>query len=119
MTQYPSPQSQLKLIFMPELVEKMAENIKNEMRNVGIRQCFPVLDLARDFRWGRTNETYGNDPTLVSAFGCAHVQGMQTNDLRKGYQVNCANILGYSSPEGGINTARTQTDNRIFEREFW
>lgn len=118
MTQYPSPIG-LGASFMPELVEKMAENIKNEMRNVGIRQVLsPVLDLARDFRWGRTNETYGNDPTLVSAFGCAHVQGMQTNDLRKGVIATCKHFLGYSSPEGGINTARTQTDNRDLRENF-
>ena len=118
MTQYPSPIG-LGASFMPELVEKMAENIKNEMRNVGIRQVLsPVLDLACDFRWGRTNETYGNDPILVSAFGCAHVQGMQTNDLRKGVIATCKHFLGYSSPEGGINTARTQTDNRDLRENF-
>lgn len=118
MTPYPSPIG-LGASFMPELVEEMAGNIREELKNVGIRQALsPVLDLARDFRWGRTNETYGSDPTLVSEFGCAYVKGLQTDHIENGVAATCKHFLGYSVSEGGLNTARTVTDNKDLRENF-
>lgn len=62
----------------PELIEKMGQVIGEEGRAVGIHQCFaPMLGLARDPRWGRVEESYGEDPYLVSRMGVAYINGVQ------------------------------------------
>ena len=64
--------------FQPELAGKMTTAIRTQMRAVGAHQGLaPVLDVARDPRWGRLEETFGEDPTLVSQFGVAYVRGLQ------------------------------------------
>ena len=56
----------------PELVYRVASEIRRQALLVGARQCLaPVLDVCRDPRWGRTEETYGEDPYLVAAMGVA------------------------------------------------
>ena len=105
--------------FSPHLVEEMTDHIRKEMVNVGIRQALsPVLDLARDFRWGRTNETYGSDPTAVAAFGSAFVRGLQGEELRNGVAATCKHFLGYSQTEGGLNTAKTVVDAQDLRENF-
>jgi hypothetical protein len=55
------------------------------MRSVGLLHALaPVMDVARDARWGRVTETYGEDPHLVSAMSVAFTRGMQGKDLREG-----------------------------------
>ena len=57
--------------------------IREQMLAVGARLGLaPVLDVARDPRWGRVEETYGEDPVLAGALGTAYVRGLQTSDLR-------------------------------------
>ncbi|MBP2629360.1 MAG: beta-glucosidase, partial [Firmicutes bacterium] len=64
--------------FNPELVEEMSSVISAESRAVGIRQGLsPVIDIAREPRWGRVYETFGEDPYLVSQMGISYVKGMQ------------------------------------------
>jgi beta-glucosidase len=105
--------------FSPDLVSDMACRIRAQMLNLGIRQALsPVLDLARDFRWGRTNEDYGSDPTLVSAMACAFISALQGKDLRDGIAATAKHFLGYSMPEGGLNMARVQTDYRDIRENF-
>jgi beta-glucosidase len=105
--------------FTPELVEDMADRIREQMVNLGIRQALsPVLDLARDFRFGRTSEDYGSDPTLVSAMACAFVSGLQGQDLKEGVAATAKHFLGYSMTEGGLNGTRTQTDWRDIRENF-
>ncbi|WP_176476184.1 glycoside hydrolase family 3 N-terminal domain-containing protein [Paenibacillus sp. 7523-1] len=105
--------------FSPELVEDMADRIRKQMVNLGIRQALsPVLDLARDFRFGRTSEDYGNDPTLVSAMACAFVSGLQGQDLREGVAATAKHFIGYSMTEGGLNGTRTQTDWKDIRENF-
>ena len=67
----------------PELVEEMAGVIRRQMRAVGAHQSLaPVLDIARDPRWGRSEETFGEDPYLVARMGAAYVRGLQGETLR-------------------------------------
>jgi beta-glucosidase len=66
----------------PAATQEMADIIRRQMRAVGQLQALsPVLDVARDARWGRVSETYGEDPYLVSAIGVAYTRGLQGNDL--------------------------------------
>jgi beta-glucosidase len=90
--------------FAPELVQKMTDIIRQEMMVVGVRQGLsPVLDVARDPRWGRTEETFGEDPYLVSQMGIAYVRGLQSDDLKNGVIATGKHFLGYSQTEGGMN----------------
>src|SRR5207302_9430024 len=69
----------------PVLVKKVAEVIRTQMMAVGARHALaPVLDVARDPRWGRVEETYGEDPALSGGGGAAYVQGLQSGDLHDG-----------------------------------
>ncbi len=105
--------------FEPKLVENMADRIREQMVNLGIRQALsPVLDLIRDFRWGRIGEDYGSDPTLVSEMACAYVRGLQGKDLRCGVAATAKHFLGYSQTEGGLNGPRTVTDWRDMRENF-
>jgi len=62
----------------PALVQQVFSAAADEMASSGVEQAFtPVLDLARDPRWGRTEETYGEDPFLGSRIGVAAIQGLQ------------------------------------------
>ncbi|WP_312370602.1 beta-glucosidase family protein [Lachnoclostridium sp.] len=99
--------------FDPEMVREMGDKIRRQMVAVGARQALsPVLDIARDLRWGRINETYGNDPTLVSEMACAFISGLQGSDHTKGVAATAKHFLGYSITEGGINMAKTMLDGR-------
>ncbi|MGN9847199.1 glycoside hydrolase family 3 N-terminal domain-containing protein [Nonomuraea sp. H19] len=90
----------------PERVEAMAEIIRRQMRSVGVLQALsPVLDVARDARWGRVHETYGEDVYLVSAFSVAFVRGLQGDDLTSGVLATGKHFLGYALTEAGQNMA--------------
>jgi len=90
----------------PELIEEMASVIRTQMRAVGARQTLaPVLDIARDPRWGRTEETFGEDPYLASRMGVAYVRGVQANALRDGVVATGKHFMGYGASEGGLNWA--------------
>ncbi len=97
----------------PEGVEDMAQIIRRQMRSVGVLQALsPVLDVARDARWGRVHETYGEDPYLVSALGVAYVQGLQGNNLLEGVIATAKHFLGYALTEAGQNQAVTHLGSR-------
>jgi beta-glucosidase len=105
--------------FSPELVEDMAGRTRSQLLNLGIRHALsPVFDLARDFRFGRTNEHYSSDPTLTAAIACAFVKGLQGEDLRKGVAATGKHFIGYSFAEGGLHLARVQTDWRDLRENF-
>jgi beta-xylosidase len=71
-------------------VEELAEILRRQLRSVGLLQALaPVMDVARDARWGRVTETFGEDPYLVSAMSLAHVRGLQAK-----------HFLGYAVTEG-------------------
>jgi len=90
----------------PELIEEMTRAIRRQLRAVGIRHTLsPVLDIARDGRWGRCEETYGEDPYLAGRIGIGYVRGMQDDDLREGVAATGKHFLGYGASEGGMNWA--------------
>jgi len=83
------------------------------MRAVGLFQALaPVMDVARDARWGRVSETYGEDPYLVSAMSVAFTRGIQGEDLREGVLATAKHFLGYAVTEGGQNMAATAVGAR-------
>jgi beta-glucosidase len=84
----------------PALVEQVATVIGRQMRAVGARLTLaPVLDIARDARWGRLEETYGEDPELASRMGVGYVRGVQS----QGVVATAKHFLAYGAPEGGFN----------------
>ena len=101
----------------PAAVEEMADIIRRQMRAVGLLQALaPVMDVARDARWGRVSETYGEDPYLVSAMSVAYTRGLQGKDLSKGVLATAKHFLGYAVTEGGQNMAATAVGARALRR---
>jgi beta-glucosidase len=97
----------------PGLVENVADVIRRQMLAVGARQGLaPVLDVARDPRWGRVEETYGEDPVLTGLIGSAYVRGLQSADLRHGVLATGKHFLGHALSEGGRNHAPVQLGPR-------
>jgi beta-xylosidase len=93
--------------------EAMADIIRRQMRAVGLLQALaPVMDVARDSRWGRVSETYGEDPYLVSAMSVAYTRGLQGKDLTKGVLATAKHFVGYAVTEGGQNMAATAVGAR-------
>jgi beta-glucosidase len=92
--------------FQPELAEAMTTAIRAQLLAIGARQGLaPVLDVARDPRWGRVEETFGEDPTLVSHFGMAYVRGLQSETLAEGVMATGKHFVGHSLSQGGLNCA--------------
>lgn len=92
--------------FQPELAGEMTAAIRKQLLAIGARQGLaPVLDVARDPRWGRVEETFGEDPLLVSHFGMAYIRGLQTDDLSRGVMATGKHFIGHSLSQGGLNCA--------------
>lgn len=86
--------------FDPDLVERMAAAIGQDMRAVGVHQGLsPVLDVVRDYRWGRVEETMGEDPYLVAMIGAAYVRGLESN----GIVATLKHFAGYSASRAARN----------------
>lgn len=102
--------------FQPELAEKLMTAVRQQMLAIGARQGLaPVLDLARDPRWGRIEETFGEDPTLVSHFGMAYIKGLQGENLAEGVAATGKHFIGHSMSQGGLNCAPVHMGmNEIF-----
>ncbi len=106
----------------PGLVEDVFSATAAEVRARGAQQCLtPVLDLARDPRWGRTEETYGEDPYLVSRIGLAAVEGFQG----QGPSIDKAHVIStlkhfavHGQPEGGTNVAPGNYSERVIREYF-
>ena len=100
-TAYPVPLS-WGAAFDPDLVRRMAAAIGRDMRSVGVHQGLaPVLDVVRDARWGRVEETIGEDPYLVGTIGTAYVQGLES----AGIVATLKHFAGYSASRAGRNLA--------------
>ncbi|HEV8459261.1 MAG TPA: glycoside hydrolase family 3 N-terminal domain-containing protein, partial [Gaiellaceae bacterium] len=90
----------------PDLAEELADAIRVQMRAVGAHQGLsPVLDVCRDPRWGRTEETFGEDSYLVSRFGVAFTRGLQGTTIRSGVVATLKHFVGYGASDGGMNWA--------------
>lgn len=100
-TVYPSPLC-WGASFDPELVERMGARIGRSMRGLGVHQGLaPVLDVARDLRWGRVEETIGEDPYLVGTIGSAYIRGLESS----GVVSTLKHFVGYSASRAGRNLA--------------
>ncbi|MCC2266746.1 glycoside hydrolase family 3 C-terminal domain-containing protein [Streptomyces sp. CT1-17] len=107
-TAYPVPLS-WGATFDPVLVRRMAAAIGRDMRSVGVHQGLaPVLDVVRDARWGRVEETIGEDPYLVGTVGTAYVQGLE----EAGVVATLKHFVGYSASRAGRNLAPSSVGPR-------
>ena len=114
-TVYPSPIN-LASAFRPELMEVIGAQTAREMRETGMYWTFaPNLDVARDARWGRMGETFGEDPWLVSQMGKYAIWGLQGRDRNysDGHVLACAkHLIGGGEPFGGLNAAPMDMSER-------
>ncbi|WP_255443754.1 glycoside hydrolase family 3 protein [Tessaracoccus sp. MC1679] len=96
----------------PELIEEMAAAIGSDLAAVGIQQGLsPLLDVVRDYRWGRVEETCGEDPYLVGSLGTAYVKGLQS----AGVVATPKHFVGYSAGRAGRNHAPVSMGRRELE----
>jgi beta-glucosidase len=106
----------------PGLLHEVFAATAAEARARGVQQCLaPVLDLARDPRWGRTEETYGEDPYLVSRLGVAAITGYQGSGpgIDKAHVMATAKHFAvHGQPEGGTNVGPANYSERTI-REYW
>jgi beta-glucosidase len=99
--------------WQPELMSALADAVRVQMRAIGAHQGLsPVLDICRDPRWGRTEETFGEDPHLVACMGMAFVRGLQSDDLTAGVVATAKHFVGYGAAEGGLNWAPAHLGER-------
>lgn len=103
----------------PELNRRLAESVRIQMRAMGSHQGLaPVLDVVRDPRWGRTEETYGEDPYLVAQMGAAFVRGLQGESLSGGVIATAKHLVGYGASEGGLNWAPAHVPPRLLREVY-
>jgi beta-glucosidase len=120
-TSYPQALG-LAATFDPALVKRVFTAVGDEAGSRGIGQVFsPVLDIARDPRWGRTEETYGEDPYLASRIGVAAIEGFQGDEYlidRHHVLATAKHFAVHGQPEGGTNTAPGNFSERIIRENF-
>jgi beta-glucosidase len=103
----------------PELIQSMTSAIRKEMRAVGGHQGLsPVMDVLRDPRWGRVEETQGEDHYLVACTGVAYIKGLQGDDLKEGVIGTAKHFAAHGFPEGGRNWAPVHLGMREFREVF-
>ena len=120
-TSFPQPIG-LGATFNPELVEPLFTMTAAEARSRGAHQALtPVVDVARDPRWGRVEETYGEDPYLVSRMGIAAVRGFQGDatfrDKRR-VIATLKHFAAHGQPESGMNCAPVNVSERVLRETF-
>lgn len=103
----------------PDLVEKVASTIRRQIRAVGAHQGLaPVLDVARDPRWGRVEETYGEEPYLVASMGVSYIRGLQGDGWRSRVLATPKHFAAHGFPEGGRNCAPVHAGVRELREVF-
>ena len=113
-TIFPAPIN-LSATWNPEIVKQTAAAIAAEARANGVDMILaPVLDVARDPRWGRIEEDFGEDPYLTGQLGLAYVKGAQGGSLSTDHTVVAEpkHFAGYGSPESGTNTSPVHIGER-------
>src|SRR5665213_1864502 len=120
-TSFPQPIG-LGATFNPDLVEKLFTMTAEEARVRGAHQALtPVVDVARDPRWGRVEETYGEDPFLNTQLGIAAVRGFQgdaTFKDKKHVIATLKHFAAHGQPEGGQNCAPVNVSERVLRETF-
>ncbi|HVJ08028.1 MAG TPA: glycoside hydrolase family 3 N-terminal domain-containing protein [Acidisarcina sp.] len=113
-TVFPAPIN-LAATWNPALARETAAAIASEARATGVGMLFaPVLDLAREPRWGRVEEDFGEDPYLTGQMGLAYVQGYQGDSLASDHTLIAEpkHFAGHGSPESGTNTSPVHIGER-------
>jgi beta-glucosidase len=107
----------------PELVQRVFTAVADEAASAGINQVFaPVLNLGRDPRWGRTGETYGEDPYLCSRIGVAAIVGLQGENFmidRHHVLATAKHYAAHGEPQGGRNRAPENYAERVLREAFF
>jgi beta-glucosidase len=120
-TIFPSPIS-FASAFEPELARRIAACTAREMRATGFHWSFsPNVDVVRDPRWGRTGETFGEDPLLVAELGVAMVEGYQGEDFSGEHEVlACAkHLVAGGIPNNGLNGAPSELSERTLHELYY
>jgi len=105
--------------WMPELSQRIAGIIGQQARAAGSHLMYsPVFDIGCDPRWGRIEETWGEDPYLVSRMGVAFVKGLRGENLKSGVMATLKHFAGYSISEGGRNCAPVHIGERELRDSF-
>ena len=113
-TVFPAPIN-LAATWNPNLARSTGAAIAAEMRAAGVDMALaPVLDLAREPRWGRVEEDFGEDPYLTGQLGLEYVQGVQGDSLDSDHSVIAEpkHFVGHGSPESGLNTSPVHIGER-------
>ena len=120
-TSYPQPIG-LAATFNPELLEEIYTAIAQDTRVRGAHQALtPVLDVARDPRWGRVEETFGEDPYLISRLGIAVIKGFQGDGRfkdKKRVIATLKHFAAHGQPESGTNCAPVNVSERLLRDTF-
>lgn len=117
-TSFPSPLN-YSSTWDPDLMREVGSVIRRQMRAAGTHQGLaPVCDVARDARWGRIEETMGEDPYLVGCMVTNYVKGLQGPDIKEGIIATLKHFAGYSFSEGGRNFAPAHLGKRELEDVF-
>jgi beta-glucosidase len=120
-TSYPQPIG-LASSFDPSLVESIYTAIAEDTRSRGAQQALtPVVDIAREPRWGRVEETFGEDPYLVAQMGVAAVKGFQGDGRftdKKRVIATLKHFAAHGQPEGGTNCAPVHAGERELRDTF-
>lgn len=95
--------------FNEDILYEIGKEVGRAARARGIYQIFaPDLDVAREPRWGRVQETYGEDPYLIGKLAAAYVRGIQS----QGVAATLKHYVGYSTPENGLNLSSVHIGER-------
>jgi beta-glucosidase len=120
-TSFPQPIG-LAGTFNPELIESLYAMTAEETRSRGAHQALtPVVDVARDPRWGRVEETFGEDPYLVARLGIAAVRGFQGDASfkdKKHVAATLKHFAAHGQPESGMNCAPVNVSERVLRETF-
>ncbi|MFP4646776.1 MAG: glycoside hydrolase family 3 N-terminal domain-containing protein [Candidatus Acetothermia bacterium] len=105
--------------WQPELVKEITTEIRKQLTAIGTHHALsPVLDVARDLRWGRLEETFGEDPYLVASMGKNYVEGLQGPDPTEGIYATVKHFGGHSASEGGRNHCPVNLTERELRENF-
>ena len=120
-TSYPQPIG-LASTFDPKLVEEIYTTIAEDTRSRGVHQALtPVVDVVRDPRWGRVEETFGEDPYLVAQLGISAVRGFQGDGSfldKKRVIATLKHFAAHGQPESGTNCAPVNVSERLLRDTF-
>lgn len=111
----------------PDLLTRVFTVVAREIRSRGVQLVLaPVVDVSRDPRWGRIDETYGEDPYLVGELGVGAVKGFQgsSTPLESGLPTGhvfatLKHMTGHGQPESGTNTGPAEISERVLREEFF